>query len=281
MNLDILLTTVITSTAALVAIIGGFLISRVISIASEQSGVKRKLREINKDVQTKKGLIENVKVYLFEDGLEEFVEDRDIIRGLLLGKSLENIIREEDFDTLSIEELRPYFYQLHEIKKEIYGNGGTLDGLREDKMKYPERKSWYKIIATILDELREEQRSFHPGSFTMPTFNPRFNSERPVKEKELGQLESELTILNAQKEEQERILHDYGKPRYVMSGLMVLAYAAVVGMIYPSTLLPYPQGVYDDVLTKWWILSLFFSHIVAIFFYLFVAMIRLGGTMED
>jgi hypothetical protein len=285
MNLDILLTTVITSTAALVAIIGGFLVSRVISIASEQSGVKRKLREINNDIRAKEGLIEKANLYLFEDDLADFVEDRSVIRGLLDGKSLERIVREEEFELLSIEELRPHFKQLQEILADILdGSEVTLEDLKEkQELKHPERESWYKQIFKGMDELAEEQsRSYHSWMHAAVDISPpRLNTEYKEKKKELGQLEAELIILRAQKEEQERILKDFGNPKYVMSGLIVLAYAAVVGMIYPSTLLPYPTGTYDDTLTKWWILSLFFSHIFAIFTYLFVAMKRLGSTMED
>ncbi|MGM0853464.1 MAG: hypothetical protein ACQEWI_12760 [Bacillota bacterium] len=110
----------------------------------------------------------------------------------------------------------------------------------------------------------------------------RINTEYKEKKKELGQLELEVIILPTQREEQERILKDSGNPKYVMSGLVVLAYASVAGMIYPSTLLPYPTDqTYDDTLTKWWILSLFFSQIIAIFIYLFIAMKRLGRIEKD
>lgn len=285
MNLDILLTTVITSTAALVAIIGGFLVSRVIAIASEQSGVKRKLREINNDIRAKEGLIEKANIYLFEDDLADFIEDRQVIKGLLNEKNLEQIVEEVDFERLSIEELRPHFKQLQEILGDILDGGEvTLDDLKKkQELKHPERESWYEKVIEGIEALAGEQSSFQPswmdlGKNLSP---PRVNIEYNEKKKELGQLEAERTILLAQKEEQERILQDFGKPKYVMSGLLVLAYASIVGMIYPSTLLPYPTDTYNDTLTKWSILSLFFSHIVAIFTYLFVTMKRLGSTLED
>ncbi|WP_263406693.1 hypothetical protein [Niallia endozanthoxylica] len=39
MDLNSLITTIISSSAALVAIIGGFLVSRVIALSSEQTGI--------------------------------------------------------------------------------------------------------------------------------------------------------------------------------------------------------------------------------------------------
>ncbi|WP_186579773.1 hypothetical protein [Aquibacillus kalidii] len=50
-----LLSTIIISTAALVAIIGGFLESRIISTSSDQNGIKRKIREINNELVAKRG----------------------------------------------------------------------------------------------------------------------------------------------------------------------------------------------------------------------------------
>src|SRR5699024_3830435 len=57
MNLEVLISTIVTSTAALIAIIGGFLVSRVITLSSEQNGINRKLRELNNEINAKKNLL--------------------------------------------------------------------------------------------------------------------------------------------------------------------------------------------------------------------------------
>ncbi|MGX1266799.1 hypothetical protein RKD55_004743 [Rossellomorea marisflavi] len=283
--METLLTTVISSTAALVAIIGGFLVSRVIAIASEQGGVQRKMREINNDIEAKEGLKDSAINYLFEDDLYDFVDNADVIEGIIRSKDLETIVEEAKYELLSIEELRPHYNLLREIQHEImYREIFSLEELKETHgLKHPERLYWYECIMEGLETMREEKRSgsLLASHFTLrPMGPPRNNHEYLEKKKELGQLEAELTILGAQKEEQEHILEDFGKPKYVMSGLGVLAYAAIVGIIYPSTLLPYSTNTYDDTLTKWWVLSLFFSHIMAIFTYLFMAMKGLSSNFE-
>ncbi|MFB5284535.1 hypothetical protein [Peribacillus sp. Hz7] len=80
---------------------------------------------------------------------------------------------------------------------------------------------------------------------------------------------------------QMKILNDYGKPKWVWTGLFVLIYACIVGIIYPSTLLPYPKDIYDDVLTKWFLLGLFFSQLVALFVYLGFAMYKLTNDKDE
>lgn len=293
MDLTSLLTTIISSTAALVAIIGGFLVSRVISISSEHSGIKRRLREINNDIGTKKELIVGLENYLFEDDLNDFVIDDDSIELMIQGKELEDIVHEIEYDRLTIDELRPYFEQLKEIKQEMFDSVDEKHpvstfqefNLQHGELKYPDRILWYKRIFEVIIDILSEPKSpidylqnYEPANFYKRNLQPTNNYGD--KEKERDQLKDEVNILKIQKEEQEKILEGYGRPRYVMSGLIVLGYATVVGICYPSTLLPYLENTYDDVATKWLVLILFFSLLLAIFSYLTHAMIKLGKTGE-
>jgi len=74
MDLNNLLSTTINSTSALVAIIGGFLVSRVISLSSEQNSIKRRLREINNEISAKEKMLDNIINWLFEDDLNDFIK---------------------------------------------------------------------------------------------------------------------------------------------------------------------------------------------------------------
>ena len=61
MDLNGLISTIISSTAALVAIIGGFLVSRVITLSGEKSGILKKIKEIDKELDIKNSLYESAK----------------------------------------------------------------------------------------------------------------------------------------------------------------------------------------------------------------------------
>lgn len=65
MDLNILISTIITATAALVAIIGGFLVSRVITMASEKQSIERRLKEIDNDLKIKKEMLDNIENLIF------------------------------------------------------------------------------------------------------------------------------------------------------------------------------------------------------------------------
>ena len=58
--MNTLISTIVISTAAVVAFIGGFLISRVITLSSVQTGVERKLKEVKNDVFAKEEMIKKI-----------------------------------------------------------------------------------------------------------------------------------------------------------------------------------------------------------------------------
>ncbi|TYS14281.1 hypothetical protein FZC78_19185 [Rossellomorea vietnamensis] len=161
MDLNILITTIVTSTAALVAIIGGFLVSRIISLSSEQNAAEKRLQEI-----------------------------------------------EEEHKTLKSQQ------QLMNLT----GQGD-------------------QIIRTELQSLEEQ------------------------KLKQKSKIESN------------------SKPAGIWSGLVVLFYACLVGICWPSMLLPYPLDTFNDGLTKNVLLILFYSELFVIFLYLVINIRKLTRNL--
>jgi hypothetical protein len=161
LDLDILITTIVTSTAAIVAIIGGFLVSRVISLSSEQNVAESRLLDIR-----------------------------------------------EEYNKL---------YDQNQLM--------SLSGQGEH------------LIAIELKSLKEQVKK------------------------------------------QEQIVKRNSKPAGIWSGLVVLFYACVVGIGWPSTLLPYTENMYNDDLTKKVLLIFFFSEIIIIFIYLAINMRKLTRNL--
>lgn len=291
MDLNGLISTITTSTAALVAIIGGFLISRVISLSSEQTGIKRKIREIDNDLLAKKELLQNVEDYLLEDDARDFLED-NIIK-ILQQETLSEIINQDTNNNRSEEELKPYFNEMQNIIKELYTLINKLEKFGDDfddfykennhSLKDIEKRDLYEIAYEgMMDLIRDSQsQSSDPFAIglnlsSLSSFRPRsVNLEYRDKSKERDRLDADIRVLELQIEEQRKILNDYGKPHGVWGGFAVLVYACIVGIIYPSMLLPYPTETYNDNLTKYWLLFLFFSQLVALFVYLAFAMFKL------
>jgi len=284
-SLEILITTIITSTAALVAIIGGFLVSRVITLSSEQNGIQRRIKEIDNEISTREEVLSEIETYLLNQDALNFIEDnaRDIVEKQ---KSIEEIIKTDEYTERKLEELKPFVKDFEEAFKELLGISQKISLPesfsdfwieKESSIAKPSKKEIYKIAYDLLVELIEEVKPSDP--LAVPSYKP--SSMRNVNKyyndqwKEKERLEYELKLLKNQKEEQIKISLNYGNPKGVWGGMFVLIYSCIVGIIYPVTLLPYPENTYNDAQTKWFLITLFISELFILFIYLSLAIKRL------
>ncbi|MEQ6355890.1 hypothetical protein ABNX05_14770 [Lysinibacillus sp. M3] len=283
MDLTSLITTIISATAALVAIIGGFLVSRVISLSNDQSFLRRKIEEINITIESKTDLVKSITKYLFEDDLKDFVTKSNM-KLLIDDYSLEEIIREDDYTYLSKEELEPYFIILLEIKEEVYkiyhSDSYSMEFFEEiieqKKIKHIERSEWYSIMldAIISSETILGISSMPYSPIIRRTIAPT-NTDYKDKKREKEQLIYEIEVLRKQELEQWRAITDQLETKWVWSGIGVLIYSSIFGILYPATLLPYDINIYNNEQTKTFLLILFGSCLLSIFIYLIFATYKL------
>lgn len=211
-SLNDLITTIIAATAGLVAIIGGFLVSRVIAIASEQNGIKRRIKEINNDRITKKDMLANAIKFLFEYDLNDFVSEKNIKR-IILGRTLEEVIEEDEYDYLNKEQLEPYYKQVKEMASELIELHGSTNDYHEKfsefkkfftDYKYPDRMDWYEKIFKVIDDIAQPQGTFSRvilgGSISIPT-----NTDYKDTRKERDRLIDDIRVLDLQLEDNLKI----------------------------------------------------------------------------
>lgn len=302
-DLNTLISTIITATAALVAIIGGFLISRVITLSSEQTGIKRRLKEINNEVIAKEEMLNRLEQTLLDEDGVDFIEGN--YEELAFNrKTIEDLLEAEDFRGRTSEELQPYYDELLNVKEDalsmidvaIKNEENYLDEFDEfiitRKMKYPHRKEWYKLIYELI-RIKIIRKNRPKGFLSLQdyiqdipiappgTFSIHQVQEYNQKVRDRDKLEDDLSTLYLQRDSQIKILEKYGNPKGHWWGLIVLVYACIVGIVYPSTLLPYPLDFYDDVSTKTLLLSLFYSQLLFLFTYLGIYIFILTKEEEN
>lgn len=306
MDLNILITTIVAATSVLVAIIGGFLVSKVISLSSERVATQNRLTEINNNITIKKNLLDKVNKWLLWDNADNFIRDNHekLYHNI---KPLEKLIKEDDGETkLTTDELTPYINVFYEIKAEVLD---IIDNYNQDSipsnfhklvpnrtyLKRPAQKDWYDLIYDIYYQaLPAEKPRYDPLGLTsirpmsMPNIknlNHAINIPRQKKRRskvdEQNKLNNKLHELDVGKDEIIRILNNYGRPEGLWWGLLVLFYACLVGIIYPSLLLPYPLDYYNDVQTKILLLSLFFSELLVFLLYLAFNIHKLTKMTKD
>lgn len=282
MDLDSLITTIVTSTAALIAIIGGFLVSRVISLSSEQNAIRRRIKEINGELYIKKKQKNEVHQKIIEDDADDFILENisDLVSD---EEDIEYIFQSEEEHGLTLQELSPIieeFYIVRDEMIEIFFSD-SVEGYTNDFDEFLSRenidlesigrKNWCEWVYNELYS-RIPKKNLRPHSLVdmakldaiIPPTSDWYN--RRVKERE--ELTNEISLLEKHRADQGTILKDYGQPNGVLGGTIVLAYASIVGIVIPSIFLPYNNAVISFTWDKWILLSLFFSQLAALFIYL-------------
>lgn len=72
-DLTSLISTIVTSVSALVAIIGGLLVSRVISLANDKHFIQWQVDELQLNIDHKKRILADIEFFLLEDDLDDFI----------------------------------------------------------------------------------------------------------------------------------------------------------------------------------------------------------------
>ena len=292
MDLNGLISTIISSTAALVAIIGGFLVSRVITLASEKNGILKKIKEIDKELDIKISFCDSAREVVQNEDIDDFVNEyaEDI---LLHQKSVEDILKEDHYielekniiDSTVNKILEIYEFIINEIESTDDGYllpDDFCEFTRDNYIEINEDNRWYVLIYDlILNKIPGQSSSFQfkdiiNAASDMGSFKPILSvQEYKAKVSKVKVLEDDIKLLKALRSAEVDILEGYGKISGLWGGLAVLIYACIVGIIVPSFLLPYPLNYYDDSATRMTLLLLFISELIAIFSYLGFSMFRL------
>lgn len=244
--------------------------------------------------------LKNIELILLENDVDDFIEKyaEDI---LVEGETIESILEENNSINLTEEDLKPYVEDLYEIYDDLmtmientdysYDLPRAFDDfIKDNDIKIDNRKDWYEIVYTIIYDNLPSEPQTNPifgmqHYFTMPKVpvykppniaNIKWYNE---KVKERNSLRNEVSILAGMEKEQEKILDKYGNVSGLWSGLLVLAYSTITGIVIPILLLPYPLDKYDDIKTRKVLLLLFFSGLASLFIYLAISMYKL--TKED
>lgn len=292
MDLNGLISTIISSTAALVAIIGGFLVSRVITLSGEKNGILKKIKEIDKELEIKNSLYESAKQVVQDEDIDDFV--REYAEEILFNqKSVESILEEDysinierdiiDSTLAKVAKIFEFIVKRIQSTDDRYSLPSDFNEFtRDNEIKINEDRSWHELIYDlVLSHIPQQQSSFPYLNLINSVSD--LNKIKPILSTQeynanvskVKALEDDIKVLKALRSAEDDMLKGYGKISGLWGGLAVLIYACVVGIIIPSFLLPYPLNYYDDSATRMTLLILFVSELIAIFSYLGFAMLRL------
>jgi hypothetical protein len=255
---DTLLATLAQSSAAIVAIVGGFLVSRLVALSSERQGLRRMLREAQERLALLDDDYQSAYEYRLQNSKNKFydfvIDDLISAEGQKLdldGLTEENIPRGSTF-----EEMRSYADELDErVVLAFKGVADTLrpgddrlvslEDLRARGLSIAERDEdlYELVIAHVAKKMPRKRGAF--GLIDIPSFGPLTPGWRhEIDARRLDEsIRDELELIGqitASRKEASR-LHDelraLGKPVGVLSAIWVLGLLSVLGIVFPVVVL--------------------------------------------
>ena len=301
-DLTSFLTTVAASSASIVAILGGFIASKLISISSERSNVIDKLKAIEKELSFKQTEIISKQEKKDKEDALTFI--RFHLEDLIEEHPLDIVYDIAENQCITINRLEPYwnkamnlFHELCEAYPEEANNAeyNSDDLPKEIARKYSEDSFSYAILESIVNfmkkRVREEKRkkleeerknNFLLNSLACLDLNYSDLTE-PLQEvnlisspwnyaqneQDIARLDTDIKYLEFQKKQLQEQKTALTKPKGMRTGLIIFALFSIACIIAPLAMSPrYFDKLFDFWRIKLIILFLFFSGMVSIFLYL-------------
>lgn len=276
-----LFTTIAAASASIVAILGGFIASKLISISGDRDAVLSKLQEVNEEIDIKQLELDELAQIEREEYALGFVEDH--VNELLNKKELSTFIQTESYLHISINDLQPLWQKafgiveslltIYEERKveEIEYNADGLPVLFAQK--YNNDHFSYNVGKAIIDYIKDQNKantSFGVVALRSSIFRGLSISEQQ-RQDNLGYELKELYLKKALLTESKNRLV---RPKGMKAGLIIFALFSAFCIVLPLLLSPFST---DNMIVAWLIklciLELFIVGLVAIFIYL-VSLLR-------
>ena len=297
-DLTAFLTTVAAASASIVAILGGFIANKLITINGERDAVLDKLSSIKEELRFKQADRDARQRENVSDDALSFI--RDHIDGVFTLKPLDDVYDTAESQCIIKDRLQEYWKKALELCQELITSFSQVAEFNSDSLpkeiarKYAGDNFSYEVLEELMqylkrqikeDERRQQEasRKSNPlAALTMPSIDystivDSIALVRPViasgnysfNEKKITELTSDISYLEFQKtqlEEQRKVL---AKPNGMKAGLVIFALFAVACIIVPLAMSP----CYTDSLCEFWIIKLtililFIAGLAAIFGYL-------------
>lgn len=285
-----LLATLAQSSAAIVAIVGGFLVSRLVQLSSEREGLRRQLvraRDGLKHVATE---YDAAYAYRFENSKSAFFGWvlEDLVKTSPGDLDVEFLLEQNIPRGSSIEEMRGYLSELMDrvsaakmniaeyIDRAADDDGLTLDDLTGRGLQFDESES--EIYELLVDHvaalLPEEKLPF--GRLGLANLRmPRITSvavqstemrrlDESIRDEQ--NLQSRKLVLEAEISRLVSELDGIGRPAGVVSAILILSVYSVLGIVLPVSVMAIDMPL--EVWSAWLLVGLFTIGLVAVLGYI-------------
>lgn len=287
-DLTTVLTTIAAASASIVAILGGFIASKLIAISSERSAALERLKQINEELAFHISERDKFQAENDENDALDFI--RDAIDDLYNGIPLETVYSKVDHPRIPMETLKPYWDRAVTLKEQFLDRLQKHYALTEDYI--PQRllltvkkdDFGYEVLLELGRELerrtleaeRARGKPSSPLGFVLPDMSNLVMPSVPVSGysyrkncDSIQEHKSAIALLNLQKKQCEEQISTLKKPRGMGLGLLIFALFTIFCIIIPLGCSPFSTDSYKAfIIAKSVFLGLFVIGLIAIFGYL-------------
>lgn len=287
---NILVATIAQISATIVAIIGGFLVSKILTLIVERNALSDRLKDVNRDLITRTGFCDNIRKELLDMDGTDFIIDsiEDLIEKLDTITIRELMITNESTERTE-EELRPYFeeaklkiIQAIEFYETKFQEVEMINPNYKEFMKsvhYPQLNEMENIIYEKVFEFLIKQITPDTTPYSIFGIVESVSSLNIIRNQtesrryenllnNLKQAERECILLEGQRKELKNRYNSLGNTEGIFSGGIVFLYFSIVGILYPIFSLPISSNDFT-ITKKWTVILLFVSGFIAVGIYLY------------
>lgn len=267
-DLTSLLTTISSASASFIAILGGLVASKLLTISSERDAVLAKISELDKEISAKASQKNTLQKENNDSDALDFIESN--ITGLLRQISLERVYENSTDKTLSIDTLLPYWEKSTSINTQIQHN--LIPGISgreiykslktEAKREYSQDSFERSVSLIIINYLEDDYNRKHLSPFSAAAsvsqniFRSSFIDRQHYEynSRTISELTVTLDSLYFQKAQYEKDKELLKTPAGVSNGLNIFGCFSLACIVLPLMLSPFETtSIY-----LFWFVKIFF-----------------------
>lgn len=262
-DLTTILTTIAACSASIVAILGGFIASKLIAINAERDEVNTRISELDEEIEFFTEERDMLQEQLNEDDALDFISEN--IAYIVNRCSLDDAYKEEERPRLEKEVLQPYWDRAEKthsqyraiVKKTIDNYEENDDGVPVEAAKVFTQDFEYAVCKKICEHIEDKSSPFAALRRGLDVTIPAGRWYADTQEKVIS-ADNKITYLTLQQKQQYTRLKALKKPKGMKLGLALFALFSAANIVYPLSLSPYVTENYKCYLqTKLLTVSLF------------------------
>lgn len=273
-DLTTVLTTIAACSASIVAILGGFIASKLIALNAERDETNTRIAELDEEIDFFTEEHDMLQAQLDEDDALDFIKDN--IAYIVDRQTLDDAYKEEEHPRLEKDVLRPYWNRATEaysqyyaiVEKNIDSYEENEDGVPTAVAKVFKQDFEYAVCEKISEYLEDQSDRY---AFIRRGLGTNISSGKwyaDTQEKAIS-ANNKITYLTLQRKQQYARLNALKKPKGMKLGLALFSFFSAANIVFPLCLSPYITENYQCYLrTKIFAISIFIVSLILITMYL-------------